>query len=222
MQEKRLNVYDPCRVAQTEHATRHGSPHRAIAGCGGFSRCNMEIWKDIKGFEGYYQVSNQGNVRSLDRIVENGGRLITRKGQVLCKGLSSYGYYHVVLSKGGKHKNFRVNRLVAEAFVPNPNNYPHVNHKNEIKTDNRAENLEWCTGQYNHNYGTIKKRISDSGRNCKVKSKRVAQIDLQGNIVAVFPSTMEVQRQLGYSNGNISNCCVGRIERAYGYKWKYL
>lgn len=182
----------------------------------------QEVYKDIIGYEGYYQVSNLGNVKSVDRIVTNNGKRIPRKGKVLSKGLSKYGYLTVVLSKNGVHKNYRVNRLVAEAFIPNPQQLPFVNHKNEEKTDNRVENLEWCDAVYNHNYGTIKERISKSGRNCKTKSKKVVQMTLDGEVVAVFPSTMEVQRQLGFSNGNISNCCVGRVPHVYGFKWKYV
>ena len=182
----------------------------------------MEIWRDIKDYEGLYQVSSCGRVRSIDRVVMSRGVQMPRKGKILSNGMSIYGYHQVVLSKDGKHKNYRVNRLVAEAFLPNPFNLPFVNHKNENKTDNRVENLEWCSAQYNVNYGSCKAKISKAGRNHTNKSKRVQQMDMNGNVIQVFPSTMEVQRQLGYRNGNISNCCVGRTSSSYGYRWCYV
>lgn len=183
----------------------------------------MEIWKDIKGYEGFYQVSNHGRVRSIDRyIVYPDGKPFFKKGRILSQGLSVHGYYTVVLSVNSSHKNYRVNRLVADAFIPNPNKYPIVNHINEIKTDNRVDNLEWCTHLKNNTHGSRLLKSSQKGRNNKVKSKSVAQMDMNGKIIAVFPSTMEVQRQLGFWNGNISNCCVGRASSYKGFKWKYV
>lgn len=115
-----------------------------------------EIWKDIEGYEGLYEVSSLGRVRSLDRI-DGAGHL--RKGKILKPKLEPSGYLRVTLHKESIGKCFRINRLVASAFIPNPNGYPVVNHRDEDKTNDRADNLEWCTVRYNNNYGTRNERI---------------------------------------------------------------
>lgn len=122
-----------------------------------------EIWKDIKGYEGLYQVSNMGNVKSLDRIVNHN---TSKTGKSLVKGTllkfkkDKDGYLNVCLYNNGNRSYRRVHRLVAEAFVPNPKNFPLVNHKDEVKDNNCVDNLEWCTYQYNNTYGTrIEKSI---------------------------------------------------------------
>ena len=118
--------------------------------------------------------------------------------------------------KNRKLKNLRVNRLVAEAFISNPNNLPQVNHKNEIKDDNRVENLEWCDAKYNNNFGTRKERVAEK------LSKPVLQINKTTNeIISEFPSTIEVKRQLGINHTSISQCCNGKRNTAGGYKWQY-
>lgn len=164
-----------------------------------------EFWKEIKGYEGLYQVSNYGRVKSLywnnERIMK------TAKGKD--------GYLLVQLWKNKKGKMYSVHRLVAQAFIPNPDNLPIINHKDEKPSNNHVENLEWCDYIYNNNYGTTKQRRADK------QSKTVYQYNLKGEFVAEYPSTMEIQRQLGFNNGGIVACCNGKIKTAYGYKWTY-
>ena len=131
----------------------------------------MEFWKDIEGYEGLYQVSNLGRVRSLDRVVQRntfcGQIQQRRKGRILKTIRKPEGYVFCSLSRDNTPETKTIHRLVAEAFIPNPNNYPCVNHRNEDKTDNRVENLEWCTVQYNTNYGTRKQRQVANNPLCK-------------------------------------------------------
>ena len=114
-----------------------------------------EIWKDVKGFEGFYQVSNLGRVRSLDRISVSENRSAQKiKGTIKKVKVGKNGYYMVMFYKDSKYKCAYVHRLVAQAFIPNPDNLPQVNHKDEIRTNNCVDNLEWCDSKYNNNYGT--------------------------------------------------------------------
>lgn len=176
----------------------------------------MEEWKNIDGFDGLYQISNLGRIKSL-----NYNRTRTEKVLKPCK--NQQGYLQVVLSKNGKHKLMRISRLVAQAFIPNDDIYKtQVNHINEIKTDNRVENLEWCTLQYNHNFGSHNERVSKTQRNDINKSKQVNQFDLTGKFIKTFPSLCEVERQLGFSKTNISACCNGKRKTSNGYIWKYI
>jgi hypothetical protein len=117
----------------------------------------MELWKDIKGYEGMYQVSNYGNVRSLDRY-DSIGRFKT--GTILSEGDNGNGYKNVQLYKDGQGRMYYVHRLVAEAFIPNPDNLPQVNHMDEDKSNNCVTNLEWCTNEYNSNYGNHNLKLS--------------------------------------------------------------
>ena len=121
-----------------------------------------EIWKSIQGYECLYEVSNLGNVKSLDRVIKSKHNGTTvKKGRLLTPFYEEKkGYYQVALSKDGKEKKHRIHRLVALAFLENPFNYTDINHKDEIKTNNNVDNLEWCTRKYNNNYGTKPQRTS--------------------------------------------------------------
>lgn len=124
------------------------------------------------------------------------------------------------LSFGFNKKMIKSHRFIAMCFIPNPNNLPEINHKNEIKNDNRVENLEWCDRKYNVNYGTIKEKISNKLKNHPQKSKKVLQFTKDGEFVAEYPSLCEVNRRLGYSFGNISMCCHGKRKTAYDFVWR--
>ena len=174
-----------------------------------------EIWKDILGYEGLYQVSNWGRVRSLDRWIKScygSKQFIRGKILKLCIGLSNYLF--VSLCKNGKHTNFLVHRLVAEAFLDNPDNLPQVNHKDEDKQNNHYLNLEWCTHEYNINYGTRNEKCS------KKLSKPVLQYTLDGQFVKEWKSIKECGRN-GFVSANIYKCCNGKRKKHKCFIWRY-
>lgn len=182
-----------------------------------------EIYKDIEGYEGLYQVSNLGNVKSL---VNNKG--IARE-KILKPFINSKGYKRVELSKNKTSKIYSVHRLVANALLPNTHNYPCVNHKDENCENNNVENLEWCSYKYNCNFGTRNERagkaISKSMTNNKKISKAVCAYK-GGELVITFQSTQEAQRQ-GFNQGAVCSCCrncyIREGNNVYkGYEWRYI
>lgn len=189
----------------------------------------MEIWKDIKNFEGLYQVSNTGNIRSLDAMINCKGAIgideHLRRGKILKKYVGTTGYYTINLSKHSKIKVSRVHRLVAQAFIPNPNNYPCVNHIDGNKLNNNVSNLEWCTYAHNNQeaYRIGLKVGSEKGKFGKYSkfSKPVLQYSLDGEFVKEWDNAEQVKRELGYCAENIRNVCNGRRRKANGYIWKY-
>ena len=172
-----------------------------------------EIWKDIKGYEGLYQISNLGQVKSLARPINNFNQCCG-KDKIL-KGGIKRGYRQVILLKDKKRKYASVHRLVAEAFLPNPRNLPIINHKDENKLNNKVDNLEWCTVKYNTNYGNCVAKRAES------KKKAVYAIDKKGNIT-YYKSITDAAKALNVNPFHIYGCCDKNNLTAYGYKWKHV
>lgn len=158
--------------------------------------------KEIKNFEELYQVNELGQIWSI----KNKKYL----KQTLCKN----GYLYVGLHKNKIRKNILVHRIVAEAFIPNPNNLPEVNHKDENPQNNSVHNLEWCDSRYNKNYGTARERMSEK------LSKPVLQYTLDGEFVREWISATEAGRN-GFSQSSINNCCLGKAKTHKGFRWSY-
>ena len=170
----------------------------------------IEIWKDKKDYEGLYQASNLGRMRSLDRWVSSkNGSMQFIKGRILKLFNNNQGYLHVVLSKNNKVKAYLVHRIIAETFLPNTDNLPCVNHKDEDKTNNRVENLEWCDAKYNSNYGTRNERMSKSLTNNIYTSREVDVYDLDMNFIETLPSSKECGRKYKVQHSNVRYCCNG-------------
>ena len=167
----------------------------------------MEQWKDIEGYEGQYQVSDMGRVRSLP------ARSATKRfsGAVLVLMTGKHGYSLVNLSR----KTFYVHRLVAMAFIENPNGYKCVNHKDEDKTNNCVDNLEWCTHKYNNNYGTRNKRISENG------GRKILQYSLDRRLLKEWCSAAKAAKHYGVRRTTICGCCAGRQHTSCGFIWRY-
>lgn len=181
-----------------------------------------KTWKDVAEYEGFYQVSNNGNVRSVERIDSRGHR---RGGRILKPRYDKDGYSQVSLCKNGKPKTKKVHRLVAGAFLPNPNGLPQVNHRDEVKDNNNAENLEWCDSKYNNNHGTRNERVT------KALSKKVKATNIRTGEVLTFNSAKEAERK-GYNASEVSMACRGVYKastgklvgdgRTYkGFRWYY-
>lgn len=180
-----------------------------------------EIWKPIKGYEGYYEISSYGRLRSCDRIIVQGKNFLHLKGRFMCPSICrSTGYYITTLSRNGIKKRKLLHRLIAKAFIPNPDNKPMIDHINGVRTDNGIENLRWCTNRENLTFPIA----SENRIKCKAPiSKKVAQIDrYTQKVIKVFRSTGEVHRQLGFKSPNISRCCRGEKPTAYNYIWRYV
>lgn len=189
-----------------------------------------EVWKDVKGYEGYYQVSNMGRVKSMRVLKTPKNGVICRKDSFLStKATHDKQYITVALCRDGEKTQAKVHRLVAEAFIPNPKNLPFVNHKDENPSNNCADNLEWCTHEYNLQYSME--------RNKPYKTKRerpknellpLCAYTLSGEFVGRFDSVWEAIEKLGIKSNsprgarnNIRMCCKGKSRNAFGYRWRY-
>ena len=193
----------------------------------------QEIWKDIPEYEGLYQVSNMGRVKSL-KYNRSG------KEKILKFGKTKNGYLYVNLYKDGKVKHYDIHRLVASTFIPNPDNLSEVNHKDENKENNHVDNLEFCNHTYNINYGTCKKRISKAhkGKHHTEETKQkmsvlkkgqpqykhrkpILQYTLDNVFVRDWDSAKSVSKELNIYANAITSCCRGQQKTAYGFIWKY-
>ena len=166
---------------------------------------SKEEWKDVKGYEGLYQVSSLGRVFSIrsNRCLQAYRRSKDKP------------YLTVSLCVNNERKHYKVHRLVAEAFIPNPDNLEYVNHINEDGADNRVENLEWCTAKYNNNYGTRIQRVS------KALGIPVDQYSLNGEFIKTWDSANEASKKLSIYSASITRVCKGENKTAGGYKWQY-
>ena len=201
----------------------------------------VEIWKDIPDYEGLYQVSNFGRVKSL----------YFGKERILKLSINKYKYLTVILHKNKKQKSFTVHRLVCLAFTPNPNNLPCINHKDENKQNNCVDNLEWCTNKYNSNYGNCRKKISDKmkgkykrennplyGKHLSEETKQkmsnqrkgkpqykhrkpILQYTLSGEFVKEWDSAKSASKGLNINGTHICSCCKGKRNKCGGFTWKY-
>lgn len=175
----------------------------------------IEVWKDVPGYEGLYQVSNFGRVKSLNYYGSKGSE------HIISTTKTRDGYERVRLFSNRKTKYARINRLVWEAFVgPIPEGIQ-INHIDENKSNNNLLNLNLMSPMENTNWGTGIQRRAETQTN-KNKSKAVRKYTLDWVFIKEYPSTMEVQRIEGYANTHISDACNGKSKTAYGYKWKYV
>jgi hypothetical protein len=178
--------------------------------------------KEVIGYEGQYKIHIDGYVLSADQFVIRGtlGKKVLLKGRRLKLQTSTQGYYYVHLFKDGKSKNIMIHRLIAIHFIPNPENHSIINHKNGIKTDNSVENLEWCDQKHNLNHAFKTGLNKYVQKNDRHRSKAVFQLDSNKLIIKEFPSTMEVQRTLGFKSPNI-NKAIKTKTLSNGYYWQY-
>lgn len=183
-----------------------------------------EIWKDIPGYEGYYQVSNKGSVRSIERTILQvfRGKMSSRvmKEKTLNIKVLSNGYLAATLSMNGKRKTYRVNRLVAITFIDNPNGYRVVNHKDENKLNNNVDNLEWCTHKYNNTFGQgciqRKKTMREH------TGRKIGQYSMDGKLIQVFDSIGLAGKYMKCNKTSIFKVCKGVNKSCGGYDWKYV
>ena len=173
-----------------------------------------EEWRPVVGYEGLYEVSNMGNVKSLNYNH-------TGKEGILKPRKNRDSYLLVNLWKDAKMKTCLIHRLVATAFIENPEGYTEVNHKDENPKNNNVDNLEWCSVLYNNTYNDRAKKIGEKRRNDPKTSKPIIRIDKVTGLIAEFPSIMEASRQTGIDPGNLCACLKGRLKSCGGFVWYY-
>ena len=177
-----------------------------------------EIWKDIKGYEGIYQVSNMGRIKSLNRCDSNNHLLY---GKLLKPEKTIYGYHQITLCKNGKTQKYKIHRLVCTHFLPNPENKPYIDHINCNRTDNRVENLRWVTHKENMNNPLTTQKIGNA--NSRTHKKPIIQFSNNCDYIKLWKSATDIERELGISKVSVGACCKNKPHHltAGGYKWGY-
>lgn len=175
----------------------------------------MEIWKDIIEYEGLYQISSHGRVKSMKRKAINGKGILRTVREKYLKLIEQRGYLYAALYKDGVSKWYLVHRLVGNAFIPNERGLPFINHKDENKHNNHVDNLEWCDRKYNNSYGTHNERVA------KARMLPVVKLDMEGRYIRTYQSAKDAEIDNGLSKGQICKCCKGKRASAGGFKWKY-
>lgn len=198
-----------------------------------------EIWKDIKGFEGLYQVSNMGEMRALDKYVNAGiknNKVVKKTGKKLLLQTTKRGYKHISICKNGKSKNINIHRIVMETFCPDKKDFKYmpyekledidlskleVNHKDENPSNNKLSNLEWCTHSYNINYGDRKRKVLEGIMKTKYNFTPVIQKDLNGNFICKYDSIKQASIATGLYRSQISRCARGIYKQSGGFIWEF-
>ena len=168
---------------------------------------NNELWKPIKNYEGLYEISNLGRLKSLGTF--------RHKGKIKSIRQDKDGYLIATLHKQCKQQTVKIHRLVAEAFIPNPNKLPQVNHKDENKQNNCVDNLEWCTQQYNMSYGSFRSKVAEGHK------KAIIQLTLDNKFIKRWASAKDASQQLNLHATAITACCKGKSYKTGGFRWKY-
>lgn len=181
----------------------------------------LEIWKPIPGFEGYYEASNLGRIRGVDRVVERQRHApLNIKGKILTQfskpGKGTKDRFQVNMCKNGKAYSKLVSRLVASAFLPNPNNYEQVNHKDENPANNNVDNLEWCTNEYNHNYGTRNQRQAEK------LMKPVNMYTLNHDFIKQYNNIKSAAEDIDGDPSAITKVCKGKNKTHKNYLFEYV
>lgn len=169
-----------------------------------------EIWKDVPNYEGLYQVSNLGRVKSFRKSTKFG----CQAEFILKPSVANNGYAQVALYKNTKKQKFLVHRLVASVFLPNPDNLPQINHKDENRLNNNITNLEWCTAEYNNAYGTARIRAIDT------RSKPIEQLTYDGKVIAIYRSSRLASELLGIKKATIIQA-INKHTQCQGYYWQF-
>lgn len=189
----------------------------------------QEIWKPVKEYENLYMISNLGKVKSLDRITKNGRGEFLKKGKILTNNINNMGYEYLYLKDGGRNRKVYVHRLVASAFIPNPNNKKEVNHIDCNPLNNKADNLEWVSHKENMAYMSKLGRSNKTGQWLeKIKKKNISraksvlQIDSNTNEILNIYKTMQSVKNKGFDPCSVCMCCKGYRQTHKGYIWRYV